>query len=687
MASEITPLSAFFDPTKMVQFGLQFQQLQAQQAQLEQGQRRLELSEIQEARQQAMQTANVMKLAFNERQDALKEAIKSMPNGPLKLKTLNEFLRAPAVFEQRLATQFGIPVDAVRTQPYQISEQDWNADGPLIEKAMVGTDDERRDALTQLAARDPENAKRVSDMVQKEHARAGFRRMGDEAGLGDSDTTGAAIAESRELQEQIAKTVAMDPLSRERLETMRVDLNRKKNAVASVTAESELLMPAQFDARRLFDDEETLRAYAELGEKKKQATSPEMAKEIEQVAFSQNPKLKAFHESSVDKLQQTGASVAQIIRARGELELRRNALNRGAATDIQPEDDSELVQGKLNALSRVQDLREKQQAYLTDPNATTFKRFQDAYQSLNGHIEQLGKKRATFEQERIGLAQQAQTFRQQTFDAKQADARALAAVQDAFTQAGDLTPRGVAKARAAAIKANPELADAIRRVDAKNVLEAAKDPNKPLVSIDQKQESAFESKLGEKQAEAIVKSREAADDAVEILNTVAQGRQLLNSGTITGFGADWIVGAGQALGRIGFDTGEAVSNTQAFASTMAQNVGKLIKQFGSGTGLSDADREYAEKMAGGRITLEEKSIRKILDINERAARNVIRRHNQRVKGIKTNVPLEVEEPHVPTQGAPQAGASLPTVKSDADFDALPSGTVFIGPDGKQRRKP
>jgi hypothetical protein len=77
---------------------------------------------------------------------------------------------------------------------------------------------------------------------------------------------------------------------------------------------------------------------------------------------------------------------------------------------------------------------------------------------------------------------------------------------------------------------------------------------------------------------------------------------------------------------------------------MAQNVGKIIKQFGAGTGLSDADRQYAEKMAGGKITLDVKALNKILDINERAARNVITRHNKDVAGIKTNIPLTVEMP-------------------------------------------
>lgn len=33
------------------------------------------------------------------------------------------------------------------------------------------------------------------------------------------------------------------------------------------------------------------------------------------------------------------------------------------------------------------------------------------------------------------------------------------------------------------------------------------------------------------------------------------------------------------------------------------------------------------------------------------------------------------------------GTSVAKVTSDAEYDALPSGTVFVGPDGKQRRKP
>lgn len=160
------------------------------------------------------------------------------------------------------------------------------------------------------------------------------------------------------------------------------------------------------------------------------------------------------------------------------------------------------------------------------------------------------------------------------------------------------------------------------------------------------QQSAFEGELGKGQAKSIIDSRTAAQDAVSIIDTVETGRGLLKSGMITGAGADFMVNLNQALKTAGVDFGyaDAAANSQAYAANMAQNVGKIIKQFGAGTGLSDADRQYAEKMAAGKITLDAKALNKILDINERGARNVITRHNKDVEGIKTNIPLKVEAP-------------------------------------------
>jgi hypothetical protein len=203
----------------------------------------------------------------------------------------------------------------------------------------------------------------------------------------------------------------------------------------------------------------------------------------------------------------------------------------------------------------------------------------------------------------------------------------------------------------------------------------------PAISITNKQEGAFEGGLGKGQADRIFASQVAAEDAAAIIDTVKTGRDIMKSGMITGAGADFLVNLNQGLKTAGIDAGyaDASANSQAFAANMAGNVGKLIKQFGAGTGLSDDDREFAKDMAGGRISLDAKAINRILDINEKAARNTITRHNKNVKGIKTNIPLEVEmppaAPSAPVVTAPASAVDYlranPTMKGafDAKYGA------------------
>lgn len=168
------------------------------------------------------------------------------------------------------------------------------------------------------------------------------------------------------------------------------------------------------------------------------------------------------------------------------------------------------------------------------------------------------------------------------------------------------------------------------------------------------QEKEFEKTLGSGQAKALLESRTGAEDARSIIDTVNQGREIMKSGMITGAGADFLVSLNQGLKTLGVDFGyaDAAANSQAYIANMGQNVGKLIKQFGAGTGLSDADRKYAEQIAGGKINLDAKALTKILDMNERAARNVIKSHNKKAEGVKTNVPLKVEEPTTTRQLSP-----------------------------------
>ncbi len=177
------------------------------------------------------------------------------------------------------------------------------------------------------------------------------------------------------------------------------------------------------------------------------------------------------------------------------------------------------------------------------------------------------------------------------------------------------------------------------------------------------QEKAYEIGLGTGQSKQTIDSMIAAQSAATILETNQTGRNILNSGAITGTGANFFVGLNNALKQAGIDAGyaDAAANSQAYAAAMGANVGQLVKQFGAGTGLSDADREFATQMAGGKITLTEQALRKILDINDKAANKVIDTHNKKYGGVKTNIPLTVEKPVGAAPPPPSAASQIPGV--------------------------
>jgi hypothetical protein len=218
---------------------------------------------------------------------------------------------------------------------------------------------------------------------------------------------------------------------------------------------------------------------------------------------------------------------------------------------------------------------------------------------------------------------------------------------------GEFANVDIAEDRIAELKKQPQTPEVVAKIASlQEMVSTAKKGKAPKIDvIVGPQEKEFEKELGKGQAKELLESRTRAEDAREILSTVKIGRDILKSGAITGAGADFFVGLNQALKTAGVKTtsSDAAVNSQAYAATMANNVGKLIKQFGAGTGLSNADRDYAEKMAGGKISLDKKALEKILDIQDRAAQNVIKRHNEKVKGIKTNISLTVEmdEPTAP----------------------------------------
>ena len=121
---------------------------------------------------------------------------------------------------------------------------------------------------------------------------------------------------------------------------------------------------------------------------------------------------------------------------------------------------------------------------------------------------------------------------------------------------------------------------------------------------------------------------EAAQEAQLSLANNTQSTGLIDNNIISGAFGTLTLNISNALITAGLiDEGSTaaatVANTQAYMSTRAIEVGRIIKLFGAGTGLSDADREYAEKIVAGNITMTEEAMRRLLAMSKIATTNVI----------------------------------------------------------------
>lgn len=112
--------------------------------------------------------------------------------------------------------------------------------------------------------------------------------------------------------------------------------------------------------------------------------------------------------------------------------------------------------------------------------------------------------------------------------------------------------------------------------------------------------------------------------ATQTIPSIHEARRALDEGAVTGMFAEGKVNFQKIGALFGLDSSQA-SNTEVLRSAIGNGVLAHIKELGANP--SNADRDYIEKVQGGNIALEEKSIRKILDIQEKYARQAIRNFN------------------------------------------------------------
>lgn len=182
------------------------------------------------------------------------------------------------------------------------------------------------------------------------------------------------------------------------------------------------------------------------------------------------------------------------------------------------------------------------------------------------------------------------------------------------------------------------------------ILDQRAKPTGTTVNVDMSEKTNKEliNTIGKKRGEYMVGLYESARNAVKALESSKEALDLLDSGVITGFGAEFLTSLGSALNQVGISFNEdAVANSQAYGAAMAKQVAEIIKAFGAGTGLSDADREFAIKAAGGLISMNEPAIRRVIDINNRASKNAIEFYNEDRMNIPEDARSMLPEVDVP----------------------------------------
>jgi hypothetical protein len=160
--------------------------------------------------------------------------------------------------------------------------------------------------------------------------------------------------------------------------------------------------------------------------------------------------------------------------------------------------------------------------------------------------------------------------------------------------------------------------------------------------------------VGEKAAGQLDGLQTSADSAAKMLGSINKLKPLLsNPAFISGTLGDARLVVAKALGLPG------ATDTQAYFAVVGEQVAERIKAFGAGTGLSDADREFAKQIAAGSIELTPQAIKRIIDINERSANELLDKYHERRKFYSQKNPEVVDYfPEITVPGATGVDALL-----------------------------
>tara|TARA_R100001510_G_C7655538_1_gene214758 strand:- start:3746 stop:5029 length:1284 start_codon:yes stop_codon:yes gene_type:complete len=121
---------------------------------------------------------------------------------------------------------------------------------------------------------------------------------------------------------------------------------------------------------------------------------------------------------------------------------------------------------------------------------------------------------------------------------------------------------------------------------------------------------------------------DAANKAVTSIESIDTSLENLDN-MFTGYGATFRMDVARAARVAGIDISEAdqIENTEQYAALAGARVADYITNLGAGTGLSDKDREFAEKVVAGDIGMSPETMRRMLSIIRKQNVRTIKQYN------------------------------------------------------------
>jgi len=159
------------------------------------------------------------------------------------------------------------------------------------------------------------------------------------------------------------------------------------------------------------------------------------------------------------------------------------------------------------------------------------------------------------------------------------------------------------------------------------------------VNIPNFAEKTFAGNLAEDQSKKFAILQTNAEKAPDVLANVAESKKILNSGKFfSGSPANVqleMAKVADALGLGGTDTKTKATNTQTLITNAAGSTLDSIagSGLGAGQGFTDKDLKFLQEAKSFRIDMTDDNIRRVINLQERAARAAVNRYNERLKSL------------------------------------------------------